>query len=157
MKTKQQRILGLDLGNTIVKPGKDGVMTAVFPDAVETIRRLKASHFGDRVYIISKVNEAQRLRAEAFLRESSFLADVGIPREQVLFCAERRDKAPLAAAIGITDFVDDRPEVLAHMDGRVSKRIAYDPNPADMALHQAQLRGVLIAKNWLNIAEMFML
>ncbi len=150
-------ILGLDLGNTLVKLGKVGSPSIVFDDAIETIKLLMVYYFGKRVFIISKVTPEQRLRAEHFLKTSTFLTEIGLTCPHVLFCMERGDKAVLARHLGITHFIDDRPEVLAAMNDLPICRIAYDPIPEDLERFKTQLPDVKVVKNWLEIRRLFLL
>jgi hypothetical protein len=64
-------ILGIDLGNTIIRN------RVVIPRALETLSRLEVV-FGKRMHIISRVTPEQQVRAEAFMRTEDFLASTKI-------------------------------------------------------------------------------
>lgn len=76
--------------------------------------------------------------------------------EHVHFCAERADKAPIAQRLELTHFIDDRPEVMAHLDGIVPHRILFQPNEEDFVTHQARLTGVYKTQTWREIERLLL-
>ncbi len=107
-------------------------------------------------YIISKVTPIQETRAKKWLHNNNFYATTGISVDQVHFCAERADKAPIAQRLGLTHFIDDRPEVLAHMEGIVPYRILFQGNEEDLVTHQAKLRHTYRTQSWREIERLLL-
>lgn len=123
MKSKIE-ILGIDIGRTIVdtsiKP------RGPFPDAFRVIKRLVDERFGSQhTFIVSRVNEEQKVRAQKWLEQSGFHEKTGVPVNHVEFCLERRDKAPICQRLGVTHFIDDQPEVHFHLRGIVPYRFLF--------------------------------
>jgi hypothetical protein len=96
-------------------------------------------------YIISKVNEQQRIKVLALLEKSNFHTITGMPKENVFFCARRDQKGVIAKKLSINCFVDDRPEVMANMDKSVH-RILFNPIADDVK--KWNVEHLSIARNW---------
>jgi len=61
-------------------------------------------------------------------KASRFVAGMAaIQRANVRFCQERPQKAVHCRQLGITHFIDDREDVLAHLDGVVPFRLLFGP------------------------------
>src|SRR4051812_32180025 len=91
--------IGFDLGDTLVHGDThhngQGTSDKVFyPHALQVVRNCVKSSAG--AYIISKVDEQQRLRALELLDKSNFYAITGMPKENVFFCARRDQKGVIA-------------------------------------------------------------
>ena len=142
--------IGIDLGWTIKghKPSNERDLPA--PDSFRVISELVRR--GDLVYIISKVNSEQKARCEKWLETHDFFDKTGVKPENLYFCFERKDKAIFVKALGIKIMIDDRPEVMAHLDFDVVKFL-INPDEADMIQHKDQLINTKIVKNWLEIAQ----
>ena len=121
-------VFGFDLGETFFHNDSQG-NKILFPKALEVVARCVRSC--KNVYVISKVNEEQRIRALKTLDKYDVYNITGLPRNHVFFCGARYQKGIIAKKIKINCFVDDRPEVMAHMDKSVY-RILYCPNPQDV-------------------------
>lgn len=147
-------IIGFDLGKTIVSicDGKD---KTPFPGVFRVIKRLIGERFGDRSYIVSKVTPEQQKRAEAWLAREGFHELTGLPADHVIFCAERRDKGPICRRLGITHFIDDRPEVLAHMEF-VPHRFLFRGDPADREKFKEQLKNVTDINEWHEVESILL-
>jgi hypothetical protein len=139
--------LGIDFGNTIVHNDSNGNKVA-YPKAIEVIA--EACRKCKNVYIISKVNEAQRLRVLSYLKESGFHEKTGMPPTNVFFCGARDQKGLIARKLRINCFIDDRPEVMAHMDKTVYK-ILFCPNRKDV--ERFELKHLQDAYSWDTISE----
>lgn len=150
--------LGIDFGNTIV-----GVLAPAdrsrhlrkeeFPEAVAVIRKLAEHHFGEEIYVISKVSPGGKEKVLAWMEKNDFYCRFGIPSEHVFFCAKRHEKGPIAERLGLTHFIDDRPEVMMHMRD-VERRILFNPVPADYALFKEHLDGVEIVNSWSEVGHL---
>jgi hypothetical protein len=141
-------IVGIDLGNVMIKHRKP------MPDAMRVVRRLKDEIFGDRMFIVSRVNEEQKIRATAFVTGDEF-RETRIPFEQVYFCSERCEKGPICARLGITHHIDDQPEVMYHMPQSVHTRILFDPKEEEMQKFEGRLSKCIIMRSWLEVEKYF--
>jgi hypothetical protein len=79
-------------------------------------------------YVISKCGTFMERKTRTWLEWSDFFSLTGFKRDHVIVCRERRQKAVLAYELGITDFVDDHPEVLSPMIGFIEHPIMYRPH-----------------------------
>jgi hypothetical protein len=149
-----QEVLGIDLGKTIVTIDGESQKVA-FPDAIRVIRRLARERFEGRVHIVSKVDEGQKKRALEWLDESGFYEETGVQRESVHFCAERREKAPICRTLGITHFIDDRPEVMSHMQD-IPHRFLFRSIEEDVKAYEDKLSGVIHVKSWIEIEKLIL-
>ncbi len=126
--------IGIDIGGVIIKPAEtegdtsfftnDYLETPMFEGAAETIRRLREERFGDEVHTVSKCGPRVQQKSLDWLEHHDFYARTGLKRRNVLFCRERKDKAPICKRLGISVFIDDRLDVLSHMRS-VGTRIQF--------------------------------
>jgi len=140
--------IGIDLGWTVKghKPSNERDLPA--PDSFRVISELIKR--GDIVYIISKVNSEQKARCETWLKHHDFFNKTGVKPENLYFCFERKDKTLFVRALNIKIMIDDRPEVMAHLDYDVIK-LLINPDEPDMVQHKDHLFNTKIVKDWLEI------
>ncbi len=96
------------------------------PGVFEVLPRLVA-RFEGQVWIVSKCGERIQRRTLQWLDHHEFWTRTGIDRERVRFCRRRPEKADHCAELGITHFVDDRPDVHAALRGVVPHRYLFGP------------------------------
>ncbi len=145
-------ILGIDLGYTIL----DNPNKKEFPESFRVIRRLAAERFGNRIYIVSKVTPEQEVRARNWIESPSFQKGTGIPIKRAHFCQERREKGTICAQLGITHFIDDRPEVMNFMPESVIHRILFRPRSEDLEQFAHIISNMDKANSWLDIEQMLL-
>lgn len=129
--------LGIDIGRVIIEgdqPGadtsfiggsvEDALATPAVPGAFEAIARLVAL-FEGRVWLVSKCGARVEQKTRLWLAHHRFFAQTGIPEANVRFCRERPQKRDHAIALGLTHFIDDRHDVLAHLEGVVEHRVLF--------------------------------
>ena len=92
--------------------------TAAEAGAFETIRDL-CRHLDGGVWIVSKCGPRIERRTRRWLDHHCFFGRTGVPRDNLRFCRERRDKKIHCRELGITHFIDDRMDVLTHLRGLV--------------------------------------
>jgi len=145
--------LGVDIGGVIIQPSDDDEDTSFFGehylrtppmpgvfDALATLR-------GEEVWLVSKCGESTERRTRDWLAHHDFTARTGIGFDRVLFCRERPDKAPIAARLGLTHFVDDRLEVLGYLT-TVPHRVLFRPSEDEIAGHRETLGAVHRVESW---------
>ena len=146
--------LGIDIGRCIKGPSKEQYSEPM-PGAFETISKLTKKF--NNTYIVSRVNSEQRERAIKWLEEKDFYNLTGIPKENVYYCFDRRDKAIYQRGLKINVFIDDRPNCLIPMENHV-KKILFNPWEGDLKKYKDelnQLENLIIIKNWKEIGEYF--
>ncbi|MCH9680535.1 MAG: hypothetical protein K0V04_03800 [Deltaproteobacteria bacterium] len=133
------RALGIDIGRVLIEPADsaadtsfisgtdhDAMQTPQSPGAFETIAALVEA-FEGRVWLVSKCGPRIQARSRRWLAYHHFFERTGMPHHQLRFCRKRRDKAPICAELGLEAFIDDRPDVLAPMEGVVPWRYLFGP------------------------------
>lgn len=117
--------IGGSLADALATPPYDGMFDAV-PALVEM--------FGGRVWLVSKAGPRVQEKTRHWLRHHAFFEHTGIPAQNLRFCLERPQKALHCRELGLTHFVDDRADVLEHLDGAVPHRFLFGPQKKAVAL-----------------------
>ena len=156
-------ILGIDLGGVVIDRVNDGTDTSFFgdnylettavPGAIKAIRKLGDSRFGDNIWIVSKCGPRIQTRSLDWLEHHRFYERTGIRSDRVVFCRERVQKAPICWELGITDFIDDRPDTLIPMRMIVDGRFLFNPRTKDLRQHLPQMNGEIIVRNWQQVLQ----
>lgn len=155
------KIIGVDVGGVIMDRANDDTDTSFFGDnyllttategAFAALRTLVDATRGEdgacRVFIVSKCGRVIQAKTLAWMSYHRFHEATGIPRENVRFCRKRHEKAPICAELGITDFVDDRLEVLGHL-ATVPGKYLFRPDPSEVARHSYASAGVRTIWSW---------
>jgi hypothetical protein len=127
--------LGVDIGRVIIHgdgpdtsfiggSDEDAMRAPPMDGVFDALRRLRA-RFGGRVWLVSKCGARIEARSRAWLAGTRFFETTGIPPEQLRFCKNRKDKAPICLELGLDFFVDDRIDVLVPMAGIVPNRFLF--------------------------------
>ncbi|WP_431687429.1 hypothetical protein [Hahella sp. NBU794] len=132
MNTRIEHIhkLGVDIGRVIISPVKDGKSDTAFlsggieqalltPPAEGAIERLThlVEVFEGRVWLVSKAGKNTQHKTRLWLAHHRFFERTGMPAHHLRFCFKRHEKAGHCAELGLTHFVDDRLDVLRHLQG----------------------------------------
>ena len=83
------------------------------------------------------------------MRHHRFFALTGIPADHVRFCLRRPDKAIHCAELGITHFVDDKPDVHVALAGVVRHRYLFGPQSSARVPD-----GVIAAADWASVERL---
>lgn len=131
--TTHHDILGIDIGRVIIGPVDNvgradtsflsgtperAMQTPPAPGAFTAIARL-AEAFDGAVWLVSKCGPRVQAKTRRWLDHWRFWTATGIAPDHLRFCLERRDKALHCHELGVTHFIDDRLDVLAHLRGFV--------------------------------------
>ncbi len=150
--TREPR-LGIDIGRVIIagdgipdatgtfvasKPGGDHdtaffegdeaamLATPEMPGAFDSIAALFPL-FGGRVWLVSKCGPRVQARTLRWLSGHDFCGRTGVPPEHVRFCRARAEKRLHCAELGLTHFVDDRPDVHEAIHDIVEYQYLFGP------------------------------
>jgi hypothetical protein len=133
--------LGVDIGRVIISgashpeggdtaffQGDEAVMLATpeVPGAVEAIAEL-VELFAGRVWLVSKCGPRVQARTLRWLAAHDFHGRTGVDAGHVRFCRRRPEKRDHCVALGLTHFVDDRPDVHAAIADVVPHRYLFGP------------------------------
>ncbi|GAA3762691.1 hypothetical protein GCM10022225_55410 [Plantactinospora mayteni] len=121
--------------------------TPPVPGAFEAVSALVAEMFGEHVYLVSKCGERVERRTRLWLEHHDFYARTGVRAGHLHFCRTRQGKAPIAAALGLTHFVDDRLEVLSYLE-TVPNRYLFRPRDHEVRRHRSHLAAVRRVESW---------
>ena len=110
--------IGGSLEAALATPAYDGMFEAV-PGLVQMFRV--------QVWLVSKAGPRVQEKTRHWLRHHRFFERTGISSENLRFCLERSQKAQHCLELGLTHFIDDRPDVLGHLEGVVANRFLFGP------------------------------
>lgn len=151
---------GVDIGGVLIDRANNGSDTSFFsqrflettavPGAFAALALLARERFGGRVHLVSKCGARTEERTKLWLAHHDFEAITGIGPTHLHFCRERRDKAPICAALGVTHFVDDRLEVLSYLP-TMRRRYLLNAIESEVAKHARFLPDVTRVAHWRDI------
>lgn len=132
--------LGIDVGRVLIAPDRadkadtsfiggslaDALETPAYDGMFEHVPVL-VERFHGEVWLVSKCRPKVQEKTLRWFDHHDFYEKTGIPRGNVRFCLERPQKADHCRQLGITHFIDDREDVLAHLDGVVPFRFLFGP------------------------------
>lgn len=149
--------LGLDIGGVIVEELKERIdpndwnkvflQVPFLAGVFEALASLKKC-FGREIFIVSKISENLEPLSREYLRYHRFFEQAGISPDHLYYCRTREEKAPICRGLGITDFVDNRLEVLGQMAGGVPRRYLFCPDAGECARFPEFLTSVSIVTSW---------
>lgn len=123
--------IGIDIGKVIIGGvgeadtsffTDDYLTTPAVQDSFISISLINTQH---EVWLLSKCGEKVQNRTLEWLEDRKFFEITGIPRERVLFCRKRPQKAGIAQAHDFSVFIDDREDIIESMKGVVKRPILF--------------------------------
>lgn len=119
--------IGIDIGRVIIGGnGEDTFFTKDYLNTpmVEGAHTIHPLSFKHEVHLVSKCGVKTEYRSMDWLRDKNFL-HVLIPAHRVHFVRKRHLKAPMAQALELDIFIDDRQDIIDSMEGIVEHRILF--------------------------------
>jgi hypothetical protein len=151
--------LGFDIGRVLIAPSDgpgdtsflqgsddDAMRTPAAPGAVEALAELVDAVYG-RAWLVSKCGPRIEARTRRWLAVHRIHTRTGLPEDHVRFCRRRPDKALHCRALSIGAFVDDRADVLRHLEGVVPLRLLFGPQPSGRAAPP----GTVAVHDWADV------
>ena len=155
-------VLGVDIGGVIIDRVNDNTDTSFFsenflrttpvPGVFAALRTLVDTHYGDRVFLVSKCGQTVQAKTLQWLDHYDFYQLTGIRRDRVYFCRQRHEKAGICKNLGITRFIDDRLEVLATLMD-LDVRYLFQPRPEEVKKFARFASGVVTVESWEEIVQ----
>lgn len=113
--------IGIDIGNVIIGGdhedksffGDDYLETPEVADAFWSIRELKEA--GHEIFLVSKCGAIVQSKTLHWLRYHEFSRRTNV-NGTPFFVFDRRDKAPVARALKLDLFIDDRDDIIVSMN-----------------------------------------
>ena len=130
--------IGGSLQDALGTPPYEGMFEAVAP---------LVEKFEGRVWLVSKCGPSVQAKSRAWLRHHRFFERTGIAPENLSFCLQRPQKADHCRQLRITHFIDDRTDVLHHLEGLVPHRYLFGPQRKPVTLE-----GVVLLPAWKDAA-----
>ncbi len=130
--------IGIDIGRVIIGPVVNGKADTSFlgsrlEDALRTppgvgaiagVADLVARTDG-AAWLVSKCGPGVQQKTRAWLDHHEFWRRTGMDRRHLRFCLRRPEKAVHARELRLTAMIDDRVDVLAHLEGVVGERLLF--------------------------------
>jgi hypothetical protein len=131
--------LGIDVGRVLMCPADaDGRPDTSFlraserealevpptPGMFEVVPAL-VTLFQQRVWLVSKAGPRIERLTRRWLQHHRFFERTGLRPDRVRFCLRREDKRQHALELGLTHFIDDRSDVLSHLNGVVPHLLLF--------------------------------
>lgn len=162
----RKRILGVDVGGVITdRINNDGtdtdfkrgdyLKTTAVPDAFESLKILN-SRFNGLVYVVSKCRLKTELKTRRWMRHHGFYDITGISPENVYYCRERWEKAPICKWLGVTDFIDDKLEVLSYLNSVPNKYLFGPQKKEEIEKFKQHLSLVTPVESWNKFLELIL-
>lgn len=157
--------LGVDIGGVVIDRANDRTDTSFFSTrylettatagVFEALACLAAERFGTNIHFVSKCGPETERKTREWLAHHRMFERTGIPAANLHFCRRRAEKAPIAATLGLTHFIDDRLEVLGYLE-TVPTRILFAPVEAEVAKHRHLLRHVTRVATWAEVTALLL-
>ncbi|MEV4534731.1 hypothetical protein AB0J82_12960 [Asanoa sp. NPDC049518] len=146
--------LGVDVGGVLITPtdGSEDLARPEVSGAIDALARLARERFGERMFVVSKCAAATEPRTREWLAHHQFFRRTGITADRIHFCRTREGKAPIAARLGLTHFVDDRLEVLSHLT-TVPHRFLFRPSETEIEQFGQHLAAVHRVESWPDVVD----
>jgi len=149
--------LGIDIGRVLISPDPAGggdtsfiggtleaaLATPPYPGMFDCVPQL-ARLFDGRVWLVSKARPRTQEKTRHWLAHHRFFERTGIAPDHLRFCLERPQKADHCRELGLDHFIDDRLDVLEHLDGVVPKRFLFGPQKSGLRVPP----GILHVETW---------
>jgi hypothetical protein len=132
--------IGGSLEDALSTPPYEGMFNAVAP---------LVDKFGGRVWLVSKCGPSVQAKSRAWLRHHRFFERTGIAPTNLRFCLERPQKADHCRELCITHFIDDRTDVLRHLEGIVPNRYLFGPQRKPVTI-----AGLVLLPSWKDAATL---
>ena len=134
--------IGIDIGRVIIGAVQGGradtsflgssdrkaMATPPSPHAFECIARLVEAFDGE-AWLVSKCGSNVQRKTRLWLEAWDFYHQTGLEPGRVRFCKERPQKALICRELGITHFVDDRVDIMQHLERCVPHRFLFGEQP----------------------------
>lgn len=122
--------IGIDIGRVIIGGnGEDTFFSAkyletpVVEGARESLEELWWQEH--EVHLVSKCGENVEYKTMDWLLDREFIPSSVIPTHRIHFVRKRHLKAPMAQALELDIFIDDRQDIIDSMEGIVEHRILF--------------------------------
>ncbi len=144
------RILGVDWWDVICRSW----LVIPLPDSLTELKKIVFSGRFDKVFVISRVSFIGKYVVWFVFWCFGFYNRTGIPKENVYFCRHNWEKNVICKKLGITDFLDDRLEVLNSLDS-VEHLYAFNPIEKELKKYPDIVKKITIVKSWEELVSFF--
>ncbi len=100
------------------------------PGAFDAVRDIVELFDGD-AWLVSKCGKTVQDKTKRWLRHWNFYGETGLKPENLRFCLKRPEKAGHCKQLKLTYFIDDRLDVLEHLQGIVPNLYLFGEQKTD--------------------------
>jgi hypothetical protein len=136
-------ILGVDCANVIFRPFSGRQISG----SITCLQKIKQSNRFSKIFIISRAGIWNRFFFPFRLSTLNFWQNTGITKDSLYFCWRNKDKASLCKILKVTHFVDDRLDVLQHLQG-VKHLYALNPSERELSRYPETAKNIIVTKSW---------
>ncbi|MBS3144057.1 hypothetical protein J4208_00575 [Candidatus Woesearchaeota archaeon] len=159
-----KKVLGVDVGGVIIASRQgdrdtffngNHLEAAASPYVFEGLRKLVDEVFGEEhAHIVSMCGPRTQQKTREWLEYHNFFEKTNMRRGNVHFCLERKDKADICRAYGITTFIDDKLEVHRYLyEAGIPDLYLFNPDPIEVEQFQPYLQHVQQVNDWQEVVE----
>lgn len=161
---EQRKVLGVDFGGVISQGTARDADTSFFGDnfletpategSFEVLAALNTDGpYAGNVHVVSKCGPEIERKTRLWLEYHGFHEQTGIPVEHLHFTPNRQGKEPIARALGVTAFIDDKLEVLGIVAPSVPNLFLFNPSRQEVEPHAGALDRAVVVNNWEELQE----
>jgi hypothetical protein len=153
-----QHRIGIDIGGVIIQEIKtEGGLAHIDENFLEVppvegafqgVAELVRTFDPENVFLISKARAEVQGNCRQWLAHHRFFDETGVSEENLHFCLERSGKRDLCQKLFITDFIDDKLEVLSHLTSLVPRLYLFNPCEEEMVGFEHCLSSVTVCQQW---------
>lgn len=159
MSNKSNLVLGVDFGGVICARVKTpGESYLPMLNCFDVLKRFNA--LGWVIHIVSRADSDQEEIIQDWLLNSNFYTITKVMAWNVHFCQKREEKANICQKLGITDFIDDRAEVLMHLFQarleRLQRLYLFSAQEEESKPYAAFLPHFRSTNSWLELEQMLL-
>ena len=149
-----ERILGVDIGGVIISHNEINGAYLPIPDVFEKLKELQDKKFGKNIFVVSCADTYLRFAMLNWLSVKKFHKETGISLDRVHFCEERKEKARICQHLGVTDFVDDRKEIMVYLyNAGVKNLYLFQGRAEEEGCYEYILPHVKKIDSWLTLGK----
>lgn len=130
--------------------------TTAVPGCFPALRALVEESFGSNVHVVSKCGPNVERKTREWLAHHDFYALTGVASSHVHFTRTREGKAPICAELGLTHFIDDRLDVLEHLEHVTSMRhrLLFVGGLPSARRRESLPEGITVVESWPDVARL---
>jgi len=129
---------------------------SIMDGAIESLKKISELYGAENIYIISCVPTNQlSFIVGIWLEFHQILQKTMIPLDNVIICAQYKDKSEIAEKLNLTHMIDNKLQVLNYFSKNFSL-IAFNPEMGDFKKYPELASRIVIVNSWSEISNYFL-